>query len=58
MLLLANRQLSPQETDDDDDNDKTTPFSYTLINDLLIIVMMTQLFCDPAADNDNANTTF
>ena len=46
VLLLANRQLS--ESSDDDD------FSYTLINDLLLLTLATKGF----SNNDNDGTTF
>lgn len=58
VLLLANRQLAPSQNADDEDNDGTAPFNYTLINDVLILVMITQLFCNPDADSNINNTTF
>lgn len=52
VLLLANRQLADEtETDNAADD-----FSYTTINDLLIIVMATQLFSSP--ENGEKDTTF
>lgn len=65
VLLLANRQMG-EVTDrnnaaalSDDDPDTTPVFSYTSINDLLIIFMIIKLFCLPAdTSTDNANTTF
>ena len=71
VLLLANRQLAGDNRkntgtntdatnnslsliDEDDDG-----FNYTMINDLLILVMATQLFANPDNDSStNIDTTF
>ncbi len=54
VLLLANRQLAPDEsTSDDADKD----FSYTMINDLLAITMASFLFSDPT-ESENVTSSF
>ncbi len=55
VLLLANRQLASDAHSDD--SDETDEFSYTMINDLLILVMATQLF-DGTDSSTQTNTTF
>lgn len=55
-LLIANRQLSDDRSGDDTSPvaDETTGFSYTLVNDLLIIAMATGGFAGTsttASDN-------
>ena len=55
VLLLANRQLASDVHSDD--SDETDEFSYTMINDLLILVMATQLF-DVTDSSAQKNTTF
>ena len=57
VLLIANRQLSDGNTEDTSSGSSTdtTDFSYTLVNDLLIIAMATGGFADTTtsnADND------
>ncbi len=56
VLLIANRQLSDDNTEDTSSGSSTdtTDFSYTLVNDLLIIAMATGGFADTTtspADN-------
>ena len=56
VLLIANRQLSDGNTEDTSSGSSTdtTDFSYTLVNDLLIIAMATGGFADTTtstADN-------
>ena len=48
VLLIANRQLSDDKTEDtwSGSSTDTTAFSYTLVNDLLIIAMATGGFAD------------
>ena len=55
VLLLANRQLASDAHSDD--GDETDEFSYTMINDLLLLVMATQLF-DGTDSFAQKNTTF
>lgn len=54
VLLLANRQLAPDETTSDDSDQS---FSYTMINDLLAITMASFLFSTPT-ENEDATSTF
>lgn len=54
VLLLANRQLAPDESTSDDSDQS---FSYTMINDLLAITMASFLFSTPT-ENEDATSTF
>lgn len=54
VLLLANRQLAPDEPTSDDSDQS---FSYTMINDLLAITMASFLFSTPT-ENEDATSTF
>lgn len=56
VLLIANRQLSDDNSEDTSSgsSNDTTDFSYTLVNDLLIIAMATGGFADTTtATTDN-----
>lgn len=59
VLLIANRQLSDDRTADDTSSatDETTDFSYTLVNDLLIVAMATGGFADTSTTTTD-NYTF
>ena len=59
VLLIANRQLSDDRTDDDTSSsaDNATDFSYTLVNDLLIIAMATGGFAETSTTTTD-NYTF
>ncbi|GEM_PF-2612889 len=61
VLLLANRQLA-DDNDDQSDSDSSdtddSSFSYTLINDFLILTMITKLFCNPSSQTTATETTF
>lgn len=59
VLLIANRQLSDDNTEDTSSGSSTdtTDFSYTLVNDLLIIAMATGGFADTTTSTTD-NYTF
>ena len=59
VLLIANRQLSDDNSEDTSSGspDDTTDFSYTLVNDLLIVAMATGGFADTTATTTD-NYTF
>ena len=59
VLLIANRQLSDDKTEDTSSGSSTdtTDFSYTLVNDLIIIAMATGGFADTTASTAD-NYTF
>ncbi len=60
VLLLANRQLADNNGNrsDSDSTDDDNSFSYTLINDFLILTMITKLFCNPSPNTTTTDTTF
>lgn len=60
VLLLANRQLADDNGNrsDSDSTDEDNSFSYTLINDFLILTMITKLFCNPSSNTTTTDTTF
>lgn len=59
VLLVANRQLSDsQSSDDSAASDETSDFSYTLVNDLLILAMATGGFADTTNSTASADYTF
>ena len=59
VLLIANRQLSDDRSDNASSSSPadTTDFSYTLVNDLLILAMATGGFADEQSDSTD-NYTF
>lgn len=58
VLLVANRQLSDSQSSDNAVSSETSDFSYTLVNDLLILAMATGGFADTATTTATADYTF
>lgn len=58
VLLVANRQLSDSQSSDNAVSSETSDFSYTLVNDLLILAMATGGFADTTTTTATADYTF
>lgn len=60
VLLVANRQLSDSQSSDNDNavSSETSDFSYTLVNDLLILAMATGGFADTTTTTATTDYTF